>query len=207
MSNVQDFAFPGAAPHGGGIARLLSPAALATAVLHAGLFGLALTALRPGPAPLPLPADAPPIVMVLMPSTQPSTGPAAAQETAHAGAGARRAPAVAAPRAAEAPGAVYVPGPSLEIGPLPAGSPQFPLTLDRPELLGRIVLRVYVSMFGLPDRVEILGKPNDEDMARQLRRALENTSFLPGRSGGHDVAAFVDYEFTAGTLRTPLAQN
>jgi TonB family protein len=84
---------------------------------------------------------------------------------------------------------------TLDIGPLPAGAPDFSSALSRPVFAGKVVLRVYVSSFGRPDRVEIIGAPNDPEFAQALRAAIERVSFLPGRKGGQDVAAYADFEF------------
>jgi len=79
--------------------------------------------------------------------------------------------------------------------------------LNRPNHVGSVTLRVYVSKFGLPDRVEIRGQPEDPEFARDLQRALEQTSFLPGRQAGRDIASYVDYEFSGGVVEVRLAQR
>lgn len=101
----------------------------------------------------------------------------------------------------------YLPAAKLDIGPLPAGAPNFAEVTRRTLAIGRVRLRVYVSAFGLPDRVEILGLPLDADFAQALRQALEQTTFLPGRLGGHDVAAYVDYEFQSEVVVLPPPAN
>jgi len=97
----------------------------------------------------------------------------------------------------------YEPAAKLDIGPLPVGSPDFKSTGDLSSTAGRIVLRVFVSTQGFPDRVEIIEQPQDSDTAQELRRALEQTTFLPGKRRGHDVPAFVDYEFSSKVLTLP----
>jgi hypothetical protein len=101
----------------------------------------------------------------------------------------------------------YLPAGKLDIGPLPAGAPDFASVTQRTLAIGKVTMRVYVSAFGLPDRVEILGLPMDADFAQALRRALEQTTFLPGRLGGHDVAAYVDYEFQTEVVVLPAPPN
>jgi hypothetical protein len=99
----------------------------------------------------------------------------------------------------------YLRGASLALGPEPVGAPDFSAALRHATLTQPVVLRVYVSAFGYPDRVEVRGDPLDADFAQALQRALELTSFLPARRDGHDVAAYVDYEFHGPLLEVRLA--
>ena len=186
------------------------PGLLATGLLHVALVALAASALAPGRTVAPAARDeqAGMLVYLAQDTTDARQAGAPHAPAAPAAAGAPAAgsrPAGRAPAEADAD-ARYVSGHTLEIGPLPAGSPDFSRAADHPVLAGAVVLRVYVSTFGPPDRVEVRGTPNDLDFARELRLALERTSFLPGRLRGHDVAAYVDYEFRAGIVSFPIAQ-
>jgi hypothetical protein len=81
--------------------------------------------------------------------------------------------------------------------------------MDRSALsAGTVVLRVYVAKLGLPDRVELRGARQEDEFSQALRRALEQTTFLPGRLAGHDVASYVEYEFrTGGPVQLRLARS
>lgn len=89
----------------------------------------------------------------------------------------------------------YVAGDSLPLGPKAAGIPDTESAMRRATGPGTVVLRVYVSIFGFPDRVEVRGAPRDREFALALQRALERTTFLPARQNGIDVPAYVDFEF------------
>jgi hypothetical protein len=204
--------FPGYAPKG---PRWKAAPVLATVfLLHAAL-AVVLQSVAHPPRPLAAPVDPAASVAVVILSD--SKGSGARLSDRYAAPSSLPAPALAAVRAPADPfdehprdTAVdprYLPPSKLDIGPSPAGAPDFALATRGTLAIGKVTLRVYVSAFGLPDRVEILGLPLDPEFAQALRRAMEQTTFLPGRLGGRDVAAFVDYEFQNDVVVLPPPSN
>ena len=184
--------------------RSIAPA-LVVAALHVLFVVLAQTAARPAPRPRAAPADpAEPVMVLILPE---DTTPGATPGSARTRSGA---PVPHAARAAANGAGLdsrYLASGKLDIGPVPASAPDFASVMSRSISAGTVRLRVYVSGFGAPDRVEVLGAPIDTQFAQALRHALEQTSFLPGRLGGHDVAAYVDYEFQTELVVLPPVPN
>jgi hypothetical protein len=212
MGTSSAMVFPGYAPKGP--RWKAAPVLAAVFLLHAALAAVLQAGAHP-PRPLAAPVDPAASVVVLVLSD--TKGSAARRWDRNASPPVLPTPPLAAVRASADPfdehprdtvvDPRYLPPGKLDIGPVPAGAPDFALATRRTLAIGKVTLRVYVSAFGLPDRVEILGLPLDPDFAQALRRAMEQTTFLPGRLGGRDVAAFVDYEFQNDVVELPPPPN
>ncbi len=188
--------------------RPFAPALLASGLLHIALAALVALALRPGIMPQAGATNAALMVQLVRGPTD-RDGKLAAMQPGSTEVSPARALARPAPSPARAPqpdaslDSRYVPARELDIGPVPFGEPNFAPAMNRHVLAGTVVLRVYVSTFGRPDRVDVLGTPVDADFAQDLRRALAQTSFLPGRRNHREMPSFVDYEFNVELLVSP----
>jgi len=189
--------------------RPFAPALLASGLLHIALAALAALALRPGATPQSGAADAALMVQLVRGPATDRGGELAATQLGSTEVSPARAVAKPAASPARAPqpdasiDSRYVPARELDIGPVPVGEPNFAPAMNRHVLAGTVVLRVYVSTFGRPDRVDVLGTPVDADFAQDLRRALAQTSFLPGRRNHREMPSYVDYEFNVELLVSP----
>jgi len=114
-------------------------------------------------------------------------------------------PPTAAHSDAFADAAHYVAARELESKPVTATEPDFGTALTRYPVFDPVRLRVFVSTLGPPDRVEIVDGPRDVGDA--LAAALMRTTFVPGRRGGSDAAAYIDYEFSAQATVARLGQT
>jgi hypothetical protein len=185
--------------------RPRAPGLLAAGLLHAALLALAAVALDGGPVPEALRLAAPGAVAVTLlpePDQRSHHDRRAPLTAATPAEGPERTATRAQPAETDlAPGdhtGTYLPGRVVDIGPKMVGVPECGGSCAEPGLPRRAVLRVFVSTFGPPDRVEILEASPDEAFAQALRRALERTSFLPGRLAGNDVPSYADLEFRLG---------
>jgi hypothetical protein len=185
--------------------RPRGPGLLAAGLLHAALLALVLTVLHGGPVPEAFRVSSPgPVAVTLLPEPDQRShhDPRAPLAAAAPAEGMERAATRAHPdEKALVQGdrtGTYLPGRVVDIGPKMVGVPDCGGACAEPGLPRRAVLRVFVSTFGPPDRVEILEASADDAFAQALRHALERTSFLPGRLAGNDVPAYADFEFRIG---------
>jgi hypothetical protein len=93
----------------------------------------------------------------------------------------------------------YLPADALDVGPVPASEPDLAPVAAAFRLAAPVRVRIYVSAFGPPDRVEFRS-PAAAALESALRQALLATTFLPGRLAGRDAAAYIDLEFSAELL-------
>jgi hypothetical protein len=97
------------------------------------------------------------------------------------------------------PGMRYQPADGLDMAPVPASEPDLAPVAAAFRQLAPVRVRIYVSTFGPPDRIEILS-PATDALSLALQDALAATNFLPGRLAGHDVAAYIELEIRAELL-------
>jgi hypothetical protein len=93
----------------------------------------------------------------------------------------------------------YLPADALDVGPVPASEPDLAPVVAAFRTAAPVRVRIYVSAFGPPDRVEFRS-PAAAALETALRQALVATTFLPGRVAGRDAAAYIDLEFSAELL-------
>ena len=201
------------APRGRPKAALAALALVAAA--HAGVVALMWHGDAPGPVRATVPAaETPALEVRLIPEFDglathaPALAPVATLVSSLA-ADAASASAPSAPPVADGdirdeaghaqPGDVgYLPAERLDRAPVPASEPDFAPAMARHPIFARVRLRVFVSRLGPPDRVETL--VGSRDVAEALADALRHASFVPGMRDGQEVAAYVDFEFSAAPV-------
>lgn len=100
-----------------------------------------------------------------------------------------------APVAAMAPPAPPPPAPlvppSFNAAYLDNPKPVYPLAARRMEEQGTVMLRVYVSATGLPERVQVHSSSGSLRLDQAARDAVQGWKFVPARQGQESVAAWI----------------
>jgi protein TonB len=96
--------------------------------------------------------------------------------------------------------------PSYDADYLKNPPPQYPFTARRLGIEGTVVLRVWVSAEGLPDRVSIVKSSGSTLLDRAGLKAVQRWRFVPARRAGAAVADWVevDVRFDLDEAKPPV---